>query len=561
MQCCRGEIACRVMKTAKLLGIRTVAVYSDIDDGSKHMKMADEAINIGPAPPLESYLNINKIVAAAQQTGAQAVHPGYGFLSESTEFAAECEKEGVEFVGPGSDAIHAMGDKLTSKDIALKAGVHTIPGYEGAIDDTDHAISIARDIGYPVMMKASAGGGGKGMRVAYSDKDIVEGFPLSKAEALSAFGDDRMLVERYIQDGHHIEIQIIADKLGNVIAFPERECSVQRRNQKVIEESPSCLLDEETRVLMQDQAIALSRAVGYVSAGTVEFIAAHDRSFYFLEMNTRLQVEHPITEAVTGADLVKEMLCIAAGRPISAELLDKGPHIPYKGHAIESRVYAENPFRHFLPSIGPLTHYKEPNGPMDNSTPSVRVDSGFLEGTHVSLYYDPLISKLTTYGQTRPIAIHRMEDALDEYIVEGLSHNIPFLRDAMRNERFVDGNYNTSFIPHEYPNGFSGVKLDEEERCHLAICCALIRRTRNEVKMTISGSLPSYDPLSTDDEVAVVLSGDDEAKNDIFWVRDLLQSVIMFKTGGQAIYCNRESGLVYLNYLTLELNCCVLYVE
>ncbi len=506
------------MRTAKLLGIRTVAVYSDIDDGSKHMQMADEAVNIGPSSPLESYLNINKIVSAAQQTGAQAVHPGYGFLSESTKFAAQCENAGIEFVGPGSHAIQAMGDKLTSKGIALKAGVNTIPGYKGAIDDTEHAIRIANDIGYPVMMKASAGGGGKGMRIAYCDSDVREGFPLSKAESLSAFGDDRMLVERYIEDGHHIEIQVVADKLGNVIAFPERECSVQRRNQKVIEESPSCLLDEETRMLMQDQAMALSRAVGYVSAGTVEFIAGHDRSFYFLEMNTRLQVEHPITECVTGADLVKEMLYIAAGRPISAELLAKGPRIPYSGHAIESRVYAEDPFRNFLPSIGPLIHYKEPNGPMDGAIPSVRVDSGFLEGTSVSINYDPLISKLTTYGLNRSVALHRMRDALDHYIVEGLSHNIPFLRDVMRNERFVNGDYNTTFIPREYPKGFTGVKLVEEEKHHLAVCCALIHRTRNEVKMTISGSLASYDPLPID-EVAVILPrGDEEVEDGVFWV-------------------------------------------
>ncbi len=516
-RCHRGEIACRVMKTAKLLGIRTVAVYSDIDDGSKHMQMADEAVNIGPAPPLESYLDINKIVAAAQQTGAQAVHPGYGFLSESTTFAAQCENAGIEFVGPGSHAIQAMGDKLASKGIAMKAGVNTIPGFEGAIVDTDHAISIANDIGYPVMMKASAGGGGKGMRIAYSDAEIREGFPLSKAESLSAFGDDRMLVERYIEDGHHIEIQIVADKLGNIIAFPERECSVQRRNQKVIEESPSCLLDEETRTSMQDQAMALSQAVGYVSAGTVEFVAGNDRSFYFLEMNTRLQVEHPITECITGVDLVKEMLDIAAGRPISAELLAKGPHIPYNGHAIESRVYAENPFRNFLPTIGPLTYYKEPSGPMDGAIPSVRVDSGFLEGTSVSLHYDPLISKLTTYGPDRSVALHRMENALDQYIVAGLPINIPFLRDVMRNERFANGNYNTTFIPREYPNGFNGVKLVDEEKRHLAVCCALIHRTRNDVKMTISGSLASYDPLPTD-EVAVTLTGDDEVK-DVFWVR------------------------------------------
>ncbi len=552
------------MKTAKLLGIRTVAVYSDIDNGSKHMQMADEAINIGPAPPLASYLNITKIVAAAQQTGAQAVHPGYGFLSESMAFAAQCEKAGIVFVGPGSNAIQAMGDKLTSKGIALKAGVHTIPGYEGVINDTDHAISIAHDIGYPVMMKASAGGGGKGIRVAYSDADIREGFPLSKAEALSAFGDDRMLVERYIQDGHHIEIQIVADKLGNVIAFPERECSVQRRNQKVIEESPSCLLDKETRALMQDQAIALSRAVGYVSAGTVEFIAGNDRSFYFLEMNTRLQVEHPITESITGADLVKEMLGIAAGRPISAELLAKGPHIPYNGHAIESRVYAEDPFRNFLPSIGPLTHYKEPNGPMDGAIPSVRVDSGFLEGTSVSLHYDPLISKLTTYGQTRPIALHRMEDALDQYIIEGLSHNIPFLHDVMRNKRFANGNYNTSFIPHEYPKGFTGVKLVEEEKCHLAVCCALIYRTRNEVKGAISGSLALYDPPPIDDDVAVILHGDgDKMKDDIFWVRSTICDLETDNNDSQVtgfIYNVMLSMLCPLNNLTSTVVSCTMCV-
>mmetsp|Transcript_7519 Transcript_7519/g.10568 ORF Transcript_7519/g.10568 Transcript_7519/m.10568 type:complete len:713 (-) Transcript_7519:54-2192(-) len=503
----RGEIACRVIKSARKMGIKTVAVYSDIDDGALHTRLADEAVCIGPNQALKSYLDVNKVMNAILSTGAKAVHPGYGFLSENMLFADKCEKEGVAFIGPPSSAIEAMGDKLMSKKIADDAKVTTIPGYKGVIDTTDDAIRIAREIGYPVMMKASAGGGGKGMRIARNDDDVASGFMLSKQEAMNAFNDDRMLVEKYIENGHHIEIQVVADGHGNVCAFPERECSVQRRNQKVIEESPSCLLTPQTRRAMQEQAIALCKAVGYKSAGTVEMICADDQSFYFLEMNTRLQVEHPVTEFITGQDLVKEMINVAAGRPLSDSLLKIGPFVPYNGHAIESRVYAEDPIRNFMPSTGSLIRYQEPFkvfGP--NAEKYVRIDTGIDEGSTISMFYDPLISKLITYGEDREKALKNMNTALDGYVIKGLGHNLAFLRDVCRNPDFSSGNYSTNFIPLHYPKGFSGVKLDQNEINQLVAMTGIIYKNRIERDGTIDGQI-SHNTKPNAENLVVVLGG------------------------------------------------------
>ncbi|KAG5190440.1 carbamoyl-phosphate synthase L chain, ATP binding domain-containing protein [Tribonema minus] len=510
----RGEIACRVIRTARKMGVKTVAVYSDIDDGALHVRMADEAVCIGPNQALKSYLNVDKVMGAIKQTGAQAVHPGYGFLSENMVFAGKCEEAGVAFIGPPSSAIQAMGDKLMSKKIASDAKVNTIPGYKGVIEDTDHAIKIAREIGYPVMMKASAGGGGKGMRIARNDADVSSGFMLSKQEAMNAFNDDRMLVEKYIDNGHHIEIQVVADGHGNVCAFPERECSVQRRNQKVLEESPSCLLTPETRKEMQRQAIALCKAVGYQSAGTVEFICADDQSFYFLEMNTRLQVEHPVTEFITGQDLVKEMLNVAAGRKLSEGLLKIGPHVPFKGHAIEARVYAEDPFRNFMPSTGPLIRYQEPHAAFipDGDSPEesykrpIRIDTGVDEGSAINMFYDPLISKLITYGADRRESLANMCMALDAYVVKGLGHNLSFLRDVCRNAEFASGHYSTNFIPKNYPKGFQGVQLTAPELTHLVTYAALIHKARTARDGSINGQISHNSPPDTS-KLVVVLGG------------------------------------------------------
>ena len=431
----RGEIACRVMRTCKRLGVKTVAVYSEADAAGMHVRMADEAYCIGTAASSESYLKMDRILAVAKKTGAQAIHPGYGFLSENAKFVDMVEAAGIVFIGPSSKPMNLMGDKINSKKIAKAANCFIIPGFEGEVEDEAHCVKLANDVGYPVMIKASAGGGGKGMRVAYNDAEVREGFRMSKAEARSSFGDDRMLIERFIEDPHHIEIQVIADSFGNVAAFPERECSVQRRNQKVVEESPSCLLTPETRRSMQQQAIALCKATGYRSAGTVEMLADNKQNFYFLEMNTRLQVEHPITELVSGEDLVEHMLWIAAGKPLPERMI-KEPHLPFSGWAIESRVYAEDPLRKFLPSIGPLITYKEPETFVTPAS-TVRIDTGVFEGGVISMYYDPMIAKLCTYAPTRAGAISAMERALDQYVVRGLGNNLCFLRSVMRNERLV----------------------------------------------------------------------------------------------------------------------------
>jgi propionyl-CoA carboxylase alpha chain len=465
----RGEIACRVIKTAKRMGIRTIAVYSDADRGALHVKMADEAVHIGGSVARDSYLSIEKIVAACKQTGAEAVHPGYGFLSENAAFPAALEKEGIIFVGPPVKAIEAMGDKITSKKLAAAAGVSTVPGHMGLIADADEAVKIAGEVGYPVMIKASAGGGGKGMRIAWNDAEAREGFDRSKSEAASSFGDDRIFIEKFVTEPRHIEIQLIGDQHGNVLWLNERECSIQRRNQKVIEEAPSPFLDAKTRKAMGEQAVALAKAVGYTSAGTVEFIVDGQRNFYFLEMNTRLQVEHPVTELITGLDLVELMLLAAAGEKLPLTQDDVG----INGWAIESRLYAEDPYRNFLPSTGRLTHYSPP---AEERTPDlvVRNDTGVYEGGEISTFYDPMIAKLCTWAPTRIEAIDAMAEALDEFEVEGVGNNIPFLSAVMAQERFRAGRLTTGYISEEFPDGFSGVTLSDELLTHLAAlaCCS-----------------------------------------------------------------------------------------
>ena len=441
----RGEIACRVFATAKKMGIATVAVYSDADRDAVHVQMADETVYIGPSPSSESYLVIDKIIQACRDTGADAVHPGYGFLSENSQFRDALDKAGIVFIGPGKKAIESMGDKITSKLIAEKAGVNCIPGYTDVVRDADHAVQISADIGYPVMLKASAGGGGKGMRVATNEQECRDGFQRATNEAQSSFGDSRIFIEKYIQQPRHIEIQLMADSHGNVIYLGERECSIQRRHQKVIEEAPSPFLDEATRQKMGEQSCALARAVDYQSAGTVEFIADADMNFYFLEMNTRLQVEHPVTELVTGQDLVEMMIRVAAGEKLSLTQ----DQVTLTGWAMESRVYAEDPLRDFMPSTGRLVGYAEPQGE------GVRVDSGVCEGGEVSMFYDPMIAKLITSGDNRNQAIERMVEALDNYYIRGVNHNISFLNALMVHPRFIEGRLSTNFIADEFPDGFS----------------------------------------------------------------------------------------------------------
>lgn len=436
--------------------IKTVAIHSDVDASSVHVKMADEAVCVGPAPTSKSYLNMDAIMDAVRNTRAQAVHPGYGFLSENKEFAKCLAAEDVIFIGPDTHAIQAMGDKIESKLLAKKAKVNTIPGFDGVVKDADEAVRIAREIGYPVMIKASAGGGGKGMRIAWDDEETRDGFRFSSQEAASSFGDDRLLIEKFIDNPRHIEIQVLGDKHGNALWLNERECSIQRRNQKVVEEAPSIFLDSETRRAMGEQAVALAKAVNYSSAGTVEFLVDSKKNFYFLEMNTRLQVEHPVTECITGLDLVQEMIRVAKGYPLRHKQAD----IPINGWAVECRVYAEDPYKSFgLPSVGRLSQYEEPI-----RLPGVRVDSGIQPGSDISIYYDPMISKLITYGSDRTEALKRMEDALDNYVIRGVTHNIALLREVIINSRFIEGNINTKFLSDVYPDGFKGHQLTETER-------------------------------------------------------------------------------------------------
>ncbi|MFK0382323.1 acetyl-CoA carboxylase biotin carboxylase subunit [Agrobacterium sp. NPDC090273] len=484
----RGEIACRVIKTAKKMGIATVAVYSDADAEALHVRMADEAVHIGASPSSQSYLVIDKIMDAIRTTGADAVHPGYGFLSENPIFAEALAKEGVAFIGPPPTAIHAMGDKITSKKIAAEAGVSTVPGHMGIIDTVDDAVQIASSIGYPVMIKASAGGGGKGMRIAWSDAEAREGFQSSKNEAKSSFGDDRIFIEKFVTDPRHIEIQVLGDAHGNCLYLAERECSIQRRNQKVIEEAPSPFLDEATRKAMGEQAVALAKAVGYTSAGTVEFIVDGNRNFYFLEMNTRLQVEHPVTELITGIDLVEQMIRVAAGEKLSLTQND----VKLTGWAIESRLYAEDPYRNFLPSIGRLTRYRPPvEGERDDGT-IVRNDTGVFEGGEISMYYDPMIAKLCTWAKDRSTAIEAMADALDNFEVEGIGNNLPFLSAVMGHERFQAGRLTTGFIAEEFPSGFTGIEANEIVSRRLASIAAFVQNSLQQRAVQISGTIDNH---------------------------------------------------------------------
>ncbi|MFB6450398.1 acetyl-CoA carboxylase biotin carboxylase subunit [Bradyrhizobium tunisiense] len=480
----RGEIACRVIKTARKMGIQTVAVYSEADRDALHVEMADEAVLIGPPAAAESYLVIEKIVEACRKTGAEAVHPGYGFLSEREAFPRALEAAGIVFIGPNPGAIAAMGDKIESKKAAAKAKVSTVPGYLGVIEDDKHAVRIADEIGYPVMIKASAGGGGKGMRIAHSTAEVAEGFNLAKAEAKASFGDDRVFVEKFIVDPRHIEIQVLGDKHGNVIYLGERECSIQRRNQKVIEEAPSPLLDEATRRKMGEQAVALAKAVNYDSAGTVEFVAGQDKSFYFLEMNTRLQVEHPVTELVTGVDLVEQMIRVAAGEKLALAQKD----VTLTGWAVESRLYAEDPFRNFLPSIGRLVKYRPPaEASQDGIT--IRNDTGVQEGGEISIHYDPMIAKLVTHAPSRAAAIEAQATALDSFYVDGIRHNIPFLSALMHHPRWREGRLSTGFIAEEFPKGFAVRVPEGEVARRIAAVGAAIDHVLGERKRQISGQM------------------------------------------------------------------------
>ena len=513
----RGEIACRVIKTARRMGIATVAVYSDADARAPFVEMADEAVHIGPAPAAQSYLIADKIIAACKQTGAEAVHPGYGFLSERTSFAEALAAEGIEFIGPPVNAIAAMGDKIESKKLAKKAGVNVVPGFVGEIEDTEHAVRISGEIGYPVMMKASAGGGGKGMRLAYTEQDVREGLEATKREGLNSFGDDRVFIEKFILNPRHIEIQILGDKHGNIVYLNERECSIQRRHQKVVEEAPSPFVTPKMRKAMGEQCVALSRAVGYYSAGTVELIVSGadptGESFYFLEMNTRLQVEHPVTEMITGIDLVEQMIRVAAGEKLPFTQADIG----IDGWAIENRVYAEDPYRGFLPSTGRLTRYRPPvPGWADDGAENgrrgvegVRVDDGVYEGGEVSMFYDPMIAKLVTWAETRDAAADKQVAALDAFEIEGLGHNVDFVSAIMQHPRFRSGKLTTGFIAEEYPDGFHGAATSDAFKAKLAAVAGFVATARADRSRRGSGQLAGeLDPPS---EWSVRLGGDDYA--------------------------------------------------
>src|SRR5579885_3627397 len=480
----RGEIACRIIKTARKMGIQTVAVYSEADRDALHVTMADTAVAIGPPEAAKSYLAIEKIVAACKESGAEAVHPGYGFLSEREAFAKALENAGIVFIGPNAKAIAAMGDKIESKKVAAAAKVSTVPGYLGVIDDAGAAVRIADEIGYPVMIKASAGGGGKGIRIAYDKSEVADGFARARSEAKSSFRDDRGFIEKFITDPRHIEIQVLGDKHGNIIHLGERECSIQRRNQKVVEEAPSPLLDEATRRAMGEQAVALARAVGYDSAGTVEFVVGQDKQFYFLEMNTRLQVEHPVTELVTGIDLVEQMIRIAAGEKLAIRQSD----VKLSGWAVESRIYAEDPYRNFLPSIGRLVRYRPPAERVSGGI-TVRNDTGVYEGGEISLYYDPMIAKLVTHAKTRAAAVDAQADALDAFVIDGIRHNIPFLAAVMAHPRWRAGKIWTSFIAEEFKGGFRPQAPAGEQAEILAAVAAAVDHVLGERKRKISGQI------------------------------------------------------------------------
>jgi propionyl-CoA carboxylase alpha chain len=548
----RGEIACRVIKTARRMGIKTVAVFSDADRDALHVEMADEAVHIGPAAAAQSYLVIEKIVEACRQTGAQAVHPGYGFLSEREAFPKALAAAGITFIGPNPHAIAAMGDKIESKKAAAAAKVSTVPGHLGVIEGPEQAVRIADEIGYPVMIKASAGGGGTGMRIAMSASEVAEGFARATSEAASSFGDDRVFIEKFITDPRHVEIQVLGDKHGNVVYLGERECSIQRRNQKVIEEAPSPLLDEATRRKMGEQAVALAKAVGYDSAGTVEFVAGQDRSFYFLEMNTRLQVEHPVTEMITGIDLVEEMIRVAAGEPLRIAQAD----VRLDGWAVESRVYAEDPTRNFLPSTGRLITYRPPaEGERGGAT--IRNDTGVTEGGEISIFYDPMIAKLVTHAPTREAAIDAQAKALDAFAIEGIRHNIPFLSALMQHPRWREGNLSTGFIAEEFPDGFKPPRPEGEIAMRMAAVAAFVDHRLNERKRLISGQMREPGRVRFERERVVMLGAD---RHEVWaglvggapvaaQVRPILNGIALSHAGASAVarvYTHREAELAAL---------------
>ncbi len=500
----RGEIACRVIKTARKMGIRTVAVYSDADRDALHVALADEAVRIGPAPSRESYLSMDTIIAAARQTGAEAIHPGYGFLSENEAFARQVEEAGLVFIGPKHASIAAMGDKIASKKLASDAKVNTIPGYNAAIDTAEHAVEIARGIGYPVMIKASAGGGGKGLRVAYDDAQALEGFTSCRNEARNSFGDDRVFIEKFVEEPRHIEIQVLGDAHGHCVYLWERECSIQRRHQKVIEEAPSAFLDDATRRAMGEQAVALALAVNYQSAGTVEFVVGKDKSFFFLEMNTRLQVEHPVTECITGLDLVEQMIRVAAGEPLGFGQ----DEIPRRGWAIECRINAEDPLRGFLPSTGRLVAFEPPQATMIAAEPvpaagGVRVDTGVQEGGEIPIFYDSMICKLIVHAQDRAAAIATMRDALDAFVIRGISSNIPFQAALLGHPRFASGNFTTGFIAEEYPKGFTSASVVHHDPAFLLALAVATNRRVLARSAGISGQLPGHELQIGEDFVVV----------------------------------------------------------
>ncbi len=501
----RGEIACRVIATAQKMGIQTVAVYSEADKEARHVQLADEAVLLGPAPSRESYLVADKIIAAAKATGAQAIHPGYGFLSENTEFAKRCEDEGIAFIGPKAHSIAAMGDKIASKKLANEAKVNTIPGYNDAIDTAEQAVEIAKGIGYPVMIKASAGGGGKGLRVAFNDKEAFEGFTSCRNEARNSFGDDRVFIEKYVLEPRHIEIQILGDSHGNVVYLNERECSIQRRHQKVIEEAPSPFISDTTRKAMGEQAVALAKAVKYQSAGTVEFVVGKDQDFYFLEMNTRLQVEHPVTECITGLDLVEQMIRVAAGEKLSFGQAD----VKRDGWAIECRINAEDPFRNFLPSTGRLVRFQPPAQTMFQGNTAnlqgVRVDTGVQDGGEIPMFYDSMIAKLIVHGKDRNEAIAKMREALNGFVIRGISSNIPFQAALLAHPKFVSGQFNTGFIAEHYAHGFRAEDVPHDDHDFLAALAAFVRRKSRERAAGLSGQLPGYDVKIGQDYAVVEL--------------------------------------------------------
>ena len=504
----RGEIACRVIATARKMGIATVAVYSEADKEARHVQLADEAVLIGPAPSRESYLVADKIIAACKATGAEAVHPGYGFLSENEEFAARCEQEGIAFIGPKAHSIAAMGDKIASKKLANEAQVNTIPGYNDAIDTAEKAVEIAKGIGYPVMIKASAGGGGKGLRVAFSAKEAFEGFTSCRNEARNSFGDDRVFIEKYVLEPRHIEIQILGDSHGNVLYLNERECSIQRRHQKVIEEAPSPFISEATRKAMGEQAVALAKAVKYQSAGTVEFVVGKDQDFYFLEMNTRLQVEHPVTECITGLDLVEQMIRVAAGEKLTFAQAD----VKRNGWAIECRINAEDPFRNFLPSTGRLVRFQTPATSMTQGDTGnllgVRVDTGVQEGGEIPMFYDSMIAKLIVHGKDRHEAIAKMREALNGFVIRGISSNIPFQAALLAHPQFVSGQFNTGFIAEHYSKGFRAEDVPHDDADFLLALAAFVRRKSRERAAGMSGQLPGYDVKVATDAVVVELGAE-----------------------------------------------------